>query len=428
MTKDQTLQPQIMEFINNSWKFVRSITGKGVRETLHEIKKVIPELEIIEVPSGSKIWDWTVPEEWEFNFAYIENEKGIRVIDSEVNNLHVVSYSSPINEIMDLKDLETHLFSIPDKPSVIPYRTTYYENNWGFCIQDSLRKSLEPGNYKVVIDSKFIKGSMSIGEILFPGKVETEILFTTYICHPMMANNELSGPAVALALASYLRGQDNYYSYRILFVPETIGSIYFINKNFKNLKRNLLAGYVLTCLGDDLSWSYLPSRVGNTISDKVAIRVLKKLDLKYKEFSFMERGSDERQYCSPKIDLPVCSVMRSKYGTYEQYHTSADNLEFISEKGLSGSINFYREVISEFEGNRVPVMEIHCEPFFSKRKMRNTLGGGNLSHIEKLISDISAFSDGSNDFYDMSQMFQVKIDLIVSTVEFLIENKILSLK
>jgi aminopeptidase-like protein len=417
-----------MEFINNSWTFVRSITGKGNRETLHEIKKVIPELEIIEVPSGTKIWDWTVPEEWEFNFAYIENEKGVRVIDSEINNLHVVSYSSPINKIMDLKDLETHLYSIPDKPLVIPYRTTYYENNWGFCIQHSLRKSLKPGNYKVVIDSKFIKGSMSIGEIFIPGKVKTEIMFTTYICHPMMANNELSGPAVALALASYLRDQENYYSYRILFVPETIGSIYFINKNFKKLKRNLLAGYVLTCLGDDLSWSYLSSRVGNTISDKVAKRVLQKLDIKYKEFSFLERGSDERQYCSPKIDLPVCSVMRSKYGTYEQYHTSADNLEFISEKGLGGSINFYKEVISEFEENRVPVLEIYCEPFFSKRKMRNTLGGENLSNIEKLISDISAFSDGSNDFYEMSKMFHVKIDLIISTVEFLTKNKILSIR
>ena len=419
---------QLMEFIKFSWSFVRSITGKGVRDTLQAIKELIPELEIIEVPSGTRIWDWEVPKEWVFNSAYIENENKVRIIDAEINNLHVVSYSSPVNKFMTLEELEPHLFSIPEKPSVIPYRTTYYEENWGFCVEDNVRKSLDPGKYRVVIDSELIKGCMSIGEIFIQGKVETEIIFTTYICHPMMANNELSGPAVAIALANHLSAQNNYYSYRVLFVPETIGSIYFINRHLENLKKNLLAGFVLTCLGDDLSWSYMPSRTGTTISDKIAKRVLSKLGLKFTEFSFIERGSDERQYCSPRVDLPVCSVMRSKYGTYEQYHTSADNLDFISEKGLNESISFYKEVISEFEVNRIPVMEIYCEPFFSKRNMRNTFGGGKLSKNEKLLSNISAYADGSNDFFEMSQMFHVELEEIKSAVDLLTDNKILSIR
>jgi aminopeptidase-like protein len=415
----------LMSFIRTVWDLPRSITGDGVRKTLNEAKKLIPELQIEEVPTGTIAYDWEIPKEWVFRSAQILDDKNNVIVDSRNSNLHVVSYSVPVNEILSLEELQLKLHSDPSLPNAIPYRTSYYKSDWGFCVTQKTRDSLRSGNYRVVIDADFIQGSMTMGSIFIPGKVESEILFTTYICHPSLANNELSGPAIALGIANYLRSLEPYYSYRVLLVPETIGSIYYLSRNFDSLKRNLIAGYVLTCLGDEKSWNYLPSRTGITISDKIAKRVLFKQNIAFNSNSFLSRGSDERQYSSPNIDLPVCSVMRSRYGTYKEYHTSLDNLDFISKKGLSESLFFYTELIKEFESNRIPKATTFGEPMFSKRQLRSNLGGGNLSNNEMLISNVMAYADGNNDTTEMAELFDVSKKDLSDVIKNLIDNDLI---
>ena len=243
-----------------------------------------------------------------------------------------------------------------------------------------------------------------------------------------MANNELSGPAIALGIASYIRSKNNYYSYRILFYPETIGSLYFLSKNLDYLKSNLIAGYVLTCLGDELAWNFMPSRTGNTLSDKVAKRTLEQLNIRYKLNSFSDRGSDERQYCSPKVNLPVSSVMRSKYGSYSEYHTSKDDLTFISKKGLHESFEYFKHLIKQFENNRVPIAELFGEPMLSKRNLRGSIGGANLTSDEQLISHILAYSDGSNDTFEMAKILNVSSHKIHQLINILRSHKLVKVR
>lgn len=416
---------ELFTFIRRVWPYMRSITGDGNRQTLIAAKELIPELEIIEVPTGTKIWDWTVPKEWIFRGAKVISSKGEVILDSDVNNLHVVNYSESINKILSLEELQKNLFSLPDMPDAIPYRTSYYKESWGFCIEDKVRKTLVPGDYQIIIDSDFIDGSMTVGQIYIPGKVKSEILFSTYICHPMMANNELSGPAIALGIASHIRGRNNYYSYRILFHPETIGALYFLSKNLDFLKNNLIAGYVLSCLGDELTWNFMPSRTGNTLSDKVAKRTLEQLNIKYKINSFSDRGSDERQYCSPRVNLPVSSVMRSKYGTFPEYHTSKDDLTFISKKGLHESFEYFKQLIQQFEDNRIPVAELFGEPMLSKRNLRGTIGGSSLTSEEQLISQVLAYADGSNDTFEIAEIANVTIREIESVIDLLCSHELI---
>jgi len=417
----------LLGFMKEVWNFNRSITGEGVRQTLQVAKQFIPELEIQEVPTGVKFWDWTVPPEWRFKSAQIFDSQGGVVLDAKNSNLHVVSYSHPINTKLSLDELQKKLFSSPDLPDAIPYRTSYYKKDWGFCISENERKRLKPGDYQVLIDTDFIDGSMTLGQIYIPGKVKSEILFTTYTCHPSMANNELSGPAIALGIASFLSQFENYYSYRILFVPETIGSIYFLSKNLDYLKKYLIAGYVLTCLGDDLAWNYMPSRTGITLSDKIAKRVLDKLQIDYVNNSFLARGSDERQYCSPRINLPVCSVMRSKYGTYPEYHTSKDNLEFISKNGLEKSFKFYKELIYEFESNRIPVTQVFGEPMLSKYNLREIVGGGALSNRDSLVTNIIAYADASNDFFEIAKIIGTSLHEVKEIAYLLNKNRLIKI-
>ena len=416
---------ELLMFIRKVWSYMRSITGDGNRQTLIAAKELIPELEIIEVPTGTKIWDWTVPKEWIFRGAKVINSKGEIILDSKVSNLHVVNYSQPINKILSLEELQKNLFSLPDMPDAIPYRTSYYKESWGFCIEDKVRRTLVPGDYQVIIDSDFTDGSMTVGQIYISGKVKSEILFSTYICHPMMANNELSGPAIALGIASYIRSRNNYYSYRILFHPETIGTLYFLSKNLDYLKNNLIAGYVLTCLGDELAWNFMPSRTGNTLSDKVAKRTLEQLNIKYKINSLSDRGSDERQYCSPRVNLPVSSVMRSKYDSYSEYHTSKDDLTFISKKGLHESFEYFKHLIQQFEDNRIPVAELFGEPMLSKRNLRGTIGGSSLTSKEQLISQVLAYSDGSNDTFEIAKILNVTIREVESLIDLLCSHKLI---
>jgi aminopeptidase-like protein len=415
-------------FIESVWGYFRSITGEGVRQTLLKAKELVPELELFEVPTGTKCWDWEIPKEWVFRSAQIKRiSDGKIILDAKINNLHVFNYSQPVNLILTLDELQEHLISDPSIPDAIPYRTSYYGDNWGFCISENQRSTLKPGLYSVLIDSEFINGSMTFGQVYIPGKITNEILFTTYICHPMMANNELSGPAIAVGLANHLLKNQNYYSYRILFVPETIGTIHFLSRNIDFLKCNLIAGYVLTCLGDDLAWNFMPSRTGDTLSDKVAKRSLEQLNINYKLNSFSDRGSDERQYCSPRVNLPVSSVMRSKYGSYPEYHTSKDDLTFISKKGLHESFEYFKHLIQQFENNRIPIAELFGEPMLSKRNLRSSIGGTYLESDEHLISQVLAYSDGSNDTLEMAKIFNVSIQKIESLINLLSSHKLVKL-
>jgi aminopeptidase-like protein len=394
---------QIFALMERLWPICRSITGPGVRETLAILGECLPELVVHEVPTGTKCFDWTIPKEWEIRDAYIVGPDGTRVLDFADNNLHVVSYSALVDLNIQLDELQTHLHSLPDQPDAVPYVTSYYNETWGFCLAHKVREKLPPGVYHVCIDSELKNGSLTYGEILLPGASDREVLISTYVCHPSMANNELSGPCVTAQLAEWLRGRERRYSYRIVFVPETIGAICYISRHLEELKARIIAGYVVTCVGDERAWSFVPSRQGDTLSDRVARHVLKHLAPGFTEYSFLERGSDERQYCSPGVDLPVSSIMRSKYATYPEYHTSLDNLEFVSAHGLEQAFTVYQRVIDVIEADCTPVWCVLCEPKMSDRGLRPTLGKRGSADSGRAMMNLLAFADGSRSLLDIAQ-------------------------
>lgn len=316
----------------------RSITGNGVRETLSILNSVIGgEMVVREVPSGTQVFDWSVPKEWNIRDAWIKDSKGNKILDFKDNNLHVVGYSLPVNKKVNLEELKTIIYTQPEQPDAIPYVTSYYKERYGFCMTQNQKNNLKEDNYHIFIDSELKDGSLTYGEIIIPGDSNKEVFLSTYVCHPSMANNELSGPAVAIYLAKWLKSLPiRRYTYRIIFIPETIGSITYLSQNLEHLKKRVIAGFNISCVGDNRTFSYVASRYGNTLADKVAKNVLRFYYPEYKEYSFLKRGSDERQYNAPGVDLLVCAICRSKYGEYPEYHTSKDNLDFISPEGLAG--------------------------------------------------------------------------------------------
>lgn len=396
---------EMYRWLRDLFPICRSISGKGVRETLVYLKGIIPQLEIKSVPSGTKAFDWEVPDEWLINEAYVEDENGNKVIDFKNNTLHVVSYSEPVNCKIHLNELQRNLHSIPDLPSAIPYVTSYYKKTWGFCLCENQRKQLKSGEYRVFIDSSLHPGVLNFGELIIPGKKEEEIFLSTYICHPSMANNELSGPVVATALAKWvLNLPDRNYTYRIVFIPETIGSIVYLSQNLRDLKKNVVAGFNITCVGDDLCYSYLPSRAGNTLSDRVAQHVLMHLAPDFKKYSYLDRGSDERQYCSPGVDLPIASIMRSKYHEYPEYHTSLDDLSFVSPSGLQGSFDALSKAIAAIEFNPRPRTTVLCEPQLGKRGLYPTLSSKRSSQTVKAMMNLIAYSDGTMSLLEIAEV------------------------
>ncbi|WP_417842043.1 DUF4910 domain-containing protein [Terasakiella sp.] len=410
------------------WKYNRSLTGVGVRQTLGDLKKELPNLKIKSIPSGKQVFDWTVPKEWHVREAWIKDQNGNRIIDFKDNNLHLVGYSVPFSGILSLKELETHLYSLPDQPDAIPYITSYYKRRWGFCLTHEQRSSLEKGVYEVNIDAEHFDGVLNYGELIIPGKSEKEILISTYICHPMMANNELSGPTVATALAKWVseKKQPTLYTYRFIFVPETIGSISYIADNLDDLRKNTVAGYVLTCIGDERAYSYLESRLGNTISDKVAQHCIKHFDHNYSHYSFLARGSDERQYCSPGVDLPIASLMRTKYGVYPEYHTSLDTLgDVVTENGLQGGIELAQRCLEALEKNKVYKVTCMCEPQLGKRGLYPTLSTKESATQTRSMMHILAYSDGNHSLLDIANIIDKPIWELYPIVDSLKQNGLL---
>lgn len=419
-----------MDISNNMYSLVkelfpicRSITGDGVRKTLRIIQREIPELKIFEVPTGTKVFDWIVPKEWNIKGGYIETLEGKKVIDFADTNLHVMGYSLPIDKIVSRDELLEICYTIPEQPDYIPYVTSYYKERSGFCLSEKQKQALTEETYHVVIDSTLENGSLTYGELLIPGNSKDEIFLSTYVCHPSMANNELSGPAVAVELAKYiLANKDRRYSYRIIFIPETIGSITYLSKNLDYMQKHVIAGYNISCVGDDRTYSYVESPYADTLADRVAQNVLNFHYPEYKRYSFLHRGSDERQYCSPLVHLPLCAICRSKYEEYPEYHTSADNLNLVSPNGLYGAFEVYRKCIDLLESNYMYIVTTPCEPQLGKRGLYPTLSRRGSINETRSMTAFIAYADGKHDLVDISNRINVPIDRLLPIIKKLLDN------
>lgn len=389
----------------------RSITGNGVRDTLKYIKDILPDLTIHEVPSGTQAFDWQVPDEWNIEDAYIADEAGNRIVDFKKNNLHVVSYSEAVDAWMPRAELDAHLHSLPEQPTAVPYITSYYQRRWGFCLSHEQRQALPDGLYHVVINSTLETGSLSYGELILPGDEPGEILLSANICHPSMANNELSGPVVTTALAEWLIRQTNRrYTYRIVFLPETIGSIVYLSRNLDAMRRNTVAGFVIACVGDDRAYSCIGSRAGDTLADRVVKHILGRLAPDYRSSGYLDRVGDERQYCSPGVDLPVVAVMRSKPSEFPEYHTSLDDLSVISPAGLTGGYEAVRQSLQALERNFIYESTTPCEPQLGKRGLFPTLGTRDNRTSSRNILNVLTYADGDHDILAMADRIGLSAD------------------
>lgn len=390
------------DFIVDLYPICRSITGKGVRQTLELIHKLVP-LTRCEVPSGMEVFDWTVPPEWNIRDAYIKNRAGIRIVDFQACNLHVVGYSVPVNGWFGLPELRKHLFSDPAHPDSIPYRTSYYHPTWGFCISHNQLLALDEGEYEVCIDSTLEPGRLTYGDLRLLGSSSEEFLISCHICHPSLCNDNLSGIAVATALAQYLRSLDLRYSYRFLFIPGTIGSITWLALNHAHLGR-IKHGIVLTCVGDSGSPTYKASRRGNAEIDRAFAYVLKQSGEPFEIQPFSPFGYDERQYCSPGIDLPVGSFMRTPHGRFPEYHTSADNPDLVKPGALRDSLDKMIAVIDVIEGNQKYVnRKPMCEPKLGDYGLYRTIGGNSASEYQMALLWLLNMSDGKASLLDIAE-------------------------
>ncbi len=397
----------------------RSLTGKGIKQTLKIIKNEFPKLKIKKIKSGAKVFDWRIPQEWNISDAFIIDKNGNKIIDFKKNNLHVVGYSKPINITMERDELINNLFSLKKQPNAIPYITSYYKKRWGFCMSYNQLKKLKNNykkkdKFKVVIKSRFNnKGFLNYGELLLKGNSTDEILVSTYICHPSMANNELSGPIVSMSLINYFKKIKNLNkSIRFIFIPETIGSIAYIYLNFNKLKDRVIGGYNLSCIGDERNHSCMLSKYENSPSDESLIEAYKKLKIKkYKIYSFLKRASDERQFNSPGIDLKITSIFRTKYGEFPEYHTSLDNFNLVTLRGVKGGYNVVKKSITILLNKIIPKNKILCEPHMGKRGLYPTLSTKEKNSTTTNYMNFLQYADGNNSIEKISKKINLSVNL-----------------
>ena len=432
---------RIYELAKKIFPLNRSITGDGVRQTLEIINNYIsspsfntaqkqdlaPKFKIHEIPSGTNVFDWTIPKEWKINAAYIEDEHGNHIIDMKNNNLHVLGYSIPIDKWVDLEELKKYIYTQPDQPDVIPYVTSYYKERFGFCMSKRQLSELPDGNYHMYIDSQLFNGNLTYADLIIPGKTTNEVMITSYTCHPSMANNECSGPALLAELIRYVSNmKQRKYTYRFLLNPETIGSIAYISQNLQHLKSKLIAGIVLSCVGDVRDYSIVHSRYGNTLADKSLSHILKYCP-HYTSYSYLDRGSDERQYNAPGVDLPVVTFCRSKFGTYPEYHTSADNMKLISPSGFQGSYDVMTKWVDAIESNEKYTVTVLCEPQLGKRGLYPTISQKNSYDTIRAMTNFIAYADGKNDLFDICNIINEPIEKISSIAEKLMQNGLIGI-
>jgi aminopeptidase-like protein len=422
---NENFSDDMYNLIEKLYPICRSITGNGVRETLNIINYIVP-IEVNEVPSGTEVFDWTIPKEWNIRDAYVKDSKGKKVIDFKKSNLHVLNYSMPIDTKMSLKELKEHLHTLPEYPSWIPYLTSYYKENWGFCLSQDDYNKLEDDIYDVHIDSTLENGSLTYGEYFLKGEKEEEVLFTCYVCHPSLCNDNLSGIALVTYLAKTLSKLKLKYSYRFLFIPETIGAITWLSLN-ENKVEKIKYGLVATCCGDLGKLTYKKSRRGKAEIDIIAEQVLKEAEDDYTILNFFPLGSDERQFCSPGFNLPVGSLMRTPYGKFPEYHTSGDNLDFINKDKLEETLEKYLDVVNIIENNETYInLSPKCEPQLGKRGLYSMMGSLKKTPIhQEAILWILNYSDGYNSLLDISKLSNIKFSYIKESADMLYEAKLL---
>lgn len=421
-----TVGGELHRFAAELYPLCRSITGNGVRQTLEMIKERIP-LQIFEVASGTPVFDWTVPMEWNIQDAYIRIPGGQRVVDFQQNNLHVLNYSTPVHRTMSLSELKPHLFSLPDYPEWIPYRTSYYEPNWGFCLSHKQILALEDRDYDVCVDSTLEDGHLTYGECYLAGSSNDEVLISCHACHPSLANDNLSGLAVATFLADLLSKQERRYSYRFVFIPGTIGAITWLARNRENVGR-IRHGLVLTGIGDKGGFHYKKSRRGNTEVDRAAAHVLKHCGEPADILDFSPYGYDERQYCSPGFNLAVGCLMRSVWGTFPEYHTSADNLDFIQPMQLGRSLRVCAGIADVLENNRrYRSLNPYCEPQLGKRNLYRSTGGESIGPEINARLWVLNLSDGEHTLLDIAERSGLPFTNINIAAEMLCQGGLLSL-
>lgn len=418
-----TTGQMIYDIAKRIFPICRSITGEGVRQTLAILKEYVPELEVFEVPSGTQVFDWTVPKEWNIKDAYIEDWNGRKIVDFKENNLHALGYSLPMDTYLSLDELKKIVYTQKEQPEVIPYVTSYYVERSGFCMSQNQLDSLKEGTYHAVIDSDLKEGFMTYAQVILPGKSDKEIFFSTYICHPSMGNNECSGPALQTVLINYVKNMpEREFTYRFVFLPETIGSIAYLSRNHKELKEKVYAGFNLSCVGDDRDYSFIETRYANTITDRLLKHILRRHTSHFSEYSFLERGSDERQYNAPGIDLPVCGFCRTKFGRYPEYHTSSDDLNVISTAGFEGSFDIMTKCIKVLENNHYYQIKVLCEPQLGKRGLYPTISQKGSYDTIKNMTNFIAYADGKNTLLEIAEIIDADALELIEVAKKLCES------
>lgn len=404
----------------------RSITGNGVRATLDRISRELP-IEISEVPTGTQVFDWTVPKEWNIREAWIKGPNGEKVVDFADHNLHVVNYSVPVHDRLSLDELRPRLHSLPDRPDWIPYRTSYYDETWGFCLPHKQLEALPDGTYEVYIDSDLEPGSLTYAECVIPGEIDDEVLLSAHTCHPSLANDNLSGIALLARLGKALADIETRYTYRLIFAPGTIGSITWLAKNQERASK-IRHGMVVSCVGDAGGPTYKRSRRGDAAVDRAVARVFAESARSGDIQDFSPYGYDERQYCSPGFDLPVGLFERSKYGEFPEYHTSADNLDFISAQQLDFSYQLVAQVIDLLETSWMPVNKLpHCEPQLGRRGLYQAMGGDS-EKVERQMAMlwILNLADGEHSLLDIADRSGIEYARIREVAELLRQHDLIS--
>jgi len=415
----------MMEFIARLFPICRSITGNGVRKTLDIISEIIP-IDRYEIPSGTQVFDWDVPKEWNIRSAWIRNSRGETIIDFADSNLHVLNFSAPVHTTLSLSQLKEHLYTIPSQPDLVPYRTSYYQENWGFCMSHNQMMSLPEDNYEVYIDSSIDKGYMSFGEYFIPGEISDEVLISTHICHPSLANDNLSGIAITAFLAKELSKRRHRYSYRFLFIPGTIGAITWLSLNERRTKY-IKHGLIASLLGRSGAFTYKKSRQGNAEIDHLVQQVLRLKKIEHEVRPFSPYGYDERQFCSPGFNLPVGCLSRTSWAEYPEYHTSADNMDLINAETLKESLEVFKIITTMLDSNRRYLnVNPKCEPQLGKRGLYNQVGGDHSGKdVQMAMLWVLNYSDGFHTTLDICEKSGIEYSIVEVAIKKLIEARLL---